>query len=636
MCYRHKKLEDALRNFTLAIAATPTNPVPYFNRGNIYLAMHAIPSALTEYTDALQANPEHVPSLTNAALAFLLLRNLDDAHRYLQTATTQLPMVTDARAHVLVCYNYANVLRQLDRLDEAIEWYTKAMEQTTADLWLVHNRATALHSQMKYTSALHDYAAALALAPSTLETRVNRAQLYIASSRCFLASQDLAVAVTHPPSTDTAALVQRLHGFCKRWTEAMAVARGDFLYVFHALPCFTMFAMDGSASPWLDPFFFHYNDLLDATHASFKALERMLSETKTADLPRLVHSALEAMRRMDFAMAQRLLLSATYTSNLCLEEMQVCLLWRAQLEFDRGNANDCLEMLQQLLLATEPRDDADHHPRNNTSHAPVPLHRWQSSLTSTQARCSIAADIYAYAGCVFQAQNKWKHAKQALEKSLRLVPHNMFALLNRINLYSLEGDLYAAMEAIARAIDLVARGVAVTSSATTPSSGHAKVSVLHRSHDVHASLAHTQLLKPPMCASICSTLSSLLAEYKALLTWDVGNHIPQLCALQGKLAIQVEALRDLVAKQREPETGNNTVQLDSLHHILDQCALETSRQPPLETSAWRQLVQPTKPLRRGSLLHANVDVPSTPAFQDEYNRVCGLIEPTLATDHAEM
>ncbi|EQC29244.1 hypothetical protein SDRG_13117 [Saprolegnia diclina VS20] len=632
MCHRHKKLEDALRNFTLAIAATPTNPVPYFNRGNIYLAMHAIPSALTEYTDALQANPEHVPSLINAALAFLLLHNVDDAHRYLRTATTQLPFVPDARSQVLVSYNYANVLRQLDRLDEAIEWYTKAMEHTSTDLWLLHNRATVYHAQMKFTSALHDYAAALALAPSTLETRANRAQLYIASSRCFLASQDLDIAVTYLPSSDKAALVQRLHGFCKRWTEAMTVARADFVYVLHAFPCFANVATDGTA-PFLDPFFFHYSDLSDASHAASSALERMLAASKAADLPRLVHAALDAMRHMDFATAQRLLLSATYTSNLSLEELQVCLLWRAQLEFDRGNANDCLEMLQQLLLATEPRDDADRRPRDT----PLPLQRWSSSLTSTQARCSIASDIYAYAGCVFQAQNKREQAKHALEKSLRLVPHNMFALLNCVHLYSLEGDLYAAMDTIARAIDFVARGVAAPSSAAT-TMRHAKASVLHRSHDVHASLAHTQLLTHPTCASICSTLSSLLAEYKALLTWDVGNHIPQLCALQGKLAIHAEALRDLVTKQREPETSNNNsnIQLHSLHQILDQCALETSQQPALESSAWRRLVQPTKPLRRRSMLLPNVDVPSTPAFQDEYNRVVAQIEPTLVTDQDEM
>ncbi|OQR85244.1 hypothetical protein ACHHYP_12034 [Achlya hypogyna] len=379
----------------------------------------------------------------------------------------------------------------------------------------------------------------------------------------------------------------------------MAVALGDFLYAFHAFPCFAMFPMDGRSEPLLDPSFFHYRDLLDPLHATTcgsnygPALEVMLAESKSRELPRLLQAALASMKKMDIREAQRTLLSATYASELCLEEMQ--------LEFDRGNITDCIDILHQLLVVTEPKEHDGPHGHQTPGR---PLHRWNSVLTSVDTRRSIASDIYAYTACVLQTKHKIEEAKTALEKSVQLVSHNMFALLN-----CLQGNYFAALEAISRVIDLV----------------HVKATVLHRSHEAMTSLVHMSFLTTPECIGICTTIASLLREYKALLTWEVGNHVSQLCVLQGKLAIQVEALRDVVAKQRDKEGGQQSLHLGRLNEALDRCAAEIIQRPP-DTDAIKALVHQRKAARRRTV---KLDVPSTSLFQLEYDRVCSQIATTL-------
>ncbi|OQR85263.1 hypothetical protein ACHHYP_12036 [Achlya hypogyna] len=197
MCHSYKKPEEALRNLTSAIAATPNNPIPYFNKGNVYFAMNAFPSALAEYKDALKADGDHIPSLVNAALVLRELGNEENACSDLAHAAQLLTPSTDPHTQVLVCYNYANALRQLDRPDEALDLYSRAIELSPLDIKLIHNRGSTSHSQMKFTAALQDYEAALQLDANAFETRLNRSQLYIASSRCYFAQQDLAVATRH-------------------------------------------------------------------------------------------------------------------------------------------------------------------------------------------------------------------------------------------------------------------------------------------------------------------------------------------------------------------------------------------------------------------------------------------------------
>ncbi|OQS07887.1 hypothetical protein THRCLA_00133, partial [Thraustotheca clavata] len=620
MCHEHKKPQEALRNFAQAITALPTNPVPFFNRGNVYFSMKAYSSALGEYKDGLKVDPNHIPCLINTALVQLELENLDEAYHQLKKASKHLLGITPSTQQ-LVYYNLANVSRSLERYDEAIDLYTKSIGIDSKNLFALNNRAASYHFQMKYSLALQDYELALQYQPEAFETRINRSQLFITSSKCFKAQQDIAIAMKQKLSLP---LLKRLYEFCTHWSQAMNVALNDFLFAFHVFPCFSIFPMENINEPLLDPQFFHYTDLLNKEHATTKGLDKMLQSSQSKELPTLLYSAIEAMGRMDYSLAKRLLLNAIYSPNLSLEEIQVCLLWRAQIEFARGNIKICMEVLDQLVKITEPNEDQN-------SPSPTTLHRWPSTLKSTEERVLIAADIYAYSGCVLYAQNQHDQAMAQLEKSLSLAPTNLFAMLNWYLIYNKILDNYlAAIEKVLQAIEVVVNGLQMKK----PMQTHKRNQVLIRHHNLS-----TELMDTPEIIKNCCHVVSLLREYKLLLTWEVGNHIKQLCVLQGKLAIVVETLRDLIAEQRAKKTNSEAplwikgLNLVPLHDIIDQCAGEIIEKAP-EFVANKQIEALIKTSRRQAY-HSVIDIPSGASFHAEYERICSTIEASLADTEEE-
>ncbi|RHY08880.1 hypothetical protein DYB25_014202, partial [Aphanomyces astaci] len=63
-------------------------------------------------------------------------------------------------------------------------------------LAVYHNRGSTMHTQLKFKRALDDYSMALALQPQSFATRMNRAALFISTSKCYQAIQDLRVATS--------------------------------------------------------------------------------------------------------------------------------------------------------------------------------------------------------------------------------------------------------------------------------------------------------------------------------------------------------------------------------------------------------------------------------------------------------
>ncbi|RHY95879.1 hypothetical protein DYB35_009508 [Aphanomyces astaci] len=285
------KWEEALRNFTMAIRAAPTKPIPHLNRYT---------RSLHEFREALKVDPTHAATMTNTALALRQLGQLEEACRHLYTAATQAHDKPSTDQHrQLVYYALANVIRELNRNDEAIEWYTKAaavMDTSSQDttqtrmdhvkLAVYHNRGSTMHTQLKFKRALDDYSMALALQPQSFATRMNRAALFISTSKCYQAIQDLRVATSldrasviseTPPLSQIFHMVRvgdsatghRLLRFCERWASALKVACHDFLYAFHAFPCFHDIDI-ASTTPFLDLHMFRFQQLSHPNHQSLE------------------------------------------------------------------------------------------------------------------------------------------------------------------------------------------------------------------------------------------------------------------------------------------------------------------------------------------------------------------------------
>ncbi|RHY27078.1 hypothetical protein DYB32_007066 [Aphanomyces invadans] len=409
------KWDDALRNFTMAIRAAPTKPIPHLNRCS------------------LKVDPAHVATLTNAALALRQLSQLEESCRQLYAAVGTQDVAPAALAHIpphhqqLLYYALANVVRELNRNDEAIEWYTKAAMIETSDhvhLAVRHNRGATMHAQRKFQRgmaidramrarmtdavALDDYSVALSLQPQSFETRMNRAAVYITTSKCFDALQDLRVAASL--QRDSAAC-SRLLRFCDRWTSALKVACYDFLYAFSAVPCFQDVDIT-SAAPLFDNYMFRFEHLSHPNHPSRRALEAMLDATDSPDLPDLLYDALMHIQQGSYADAQRALLIAKYSSHTSVHEEQACLVWSAQVQRDSTWTGQRHRPLQRVSPPTLERSicrSADvvssasiyHHNGDYSSMLDM-LHKIFSVMYRGNLTCDIAKHVSHL--CVLQGQ----------------------------------------------------------------------------------------------------------------------------------------------------------------------------------------------------------------------------------------
>ncbi|KAJ0404215.1 hypothetical protein ATCC90586_007243 [Pythium insidiosum] len=272
------KVDDALMSFTLAIQASPSEPVALLNRGNVYLRMNVLPSAISGFQDVLDANEQYYQAHNNIGVAYFALKRLGEAQ---EAFSTGLHHAQDDQHRAVLLYNLGVTFQALDKADEALDFYQQAIALDGSRTEFFNNRSAILHHQMRFAVALEDYNRALALQAAeassgsdlerklldtsdALDVRINRAQLYIAMGHCTLATRDLHVVRTAllalpdsgdgvSPSESTAgrprtfetdmALVNDLLSFCEKWKAALRIATKDFLFALHAFPCFATFQL---------------------------------------------------------------------------------------------------------------------------------------------------------------------------------------------------------------------------------------------------------------------------------------------------------------------------------------------------------------------------------------------------------
>lgn len=297
----NRQVDDALMAFSLAIQAHPYNPVTFFNRGNVFLHIEVLPSAISGFQDAIDADETCFQAYNNMGVALFELKRLDDAH---DAFATGLHHVDERKHKAILLYNLGVIYQNMDKQDEAMEFYQQAITLDGSRTEFFNNRSSILHQQLKFTVALEDYTRALSLGTdaeegrsggeddkivmiigngaaagnsrkSCIEARLNRAQLFITMGNCTSAISDLKVvskaltlgreseskrkvtvgspdrntsaasvvsAATEALSSDEA-LAEELLAFCEKWKDAMRIAVKDFIFGFDAFPSFAAFEL---------------------------------------------------------------------------------------------------------------------------------------------------------------------------------------------------------------------------------------------------------------------------------------------------------------------------------------------------------------------------------------------------------
>ncbi|KAF0683793.1 Aste57867_24177 [Aphanomyces stellatus] len=575
------KWDDALKNFTLAIRAAPSKPIPHLNRGNVYVQVNSLDKgmsslcawnlsydvaapALNEFRDALKVDPTHAATMTNFALVLRQMSLLEESCRHLYNASSVVLDETHQTHHELVYFALGNVVRELNRNEEALEWsgYAKALAghaPTADDVAVYHNRGATLHLQSKTVLALADYSTALNLQPSSFETRFNRAQLYLTSSKCHQAMEDLkiATAVHHGH-----ALATRLLRFCERWSCALRLACHDFLYAYQAFPCFHELDTTSTVPMW-DPHTFRMQHLCQPDHPAIDGmpssvfvvrltpnpvLEKMLDDSKTDEYDFVMRDAFFATQNGDYEEAQRALLTAKYLRGTTDEEEQVCLVWSAQIDLHLGNVTSALESLRQAV-----RDRGNINPNVDDDDTLLPRDQ-RLTTDAIEAQDSIRSDLFGYIGCLLRQEGRLEEAIAAFQSSLAHNPTNIYSLFNAASIYLQQEDYSSMLEILLQIINVVVPALDASLKFKTPSSFSVlppavNPGLLYAPREFSTLLPRVSLLLTPEIVQICHAIHSTLTEYKNCLSCQVAKYIPQLCVLQGKLAVHVEALRDAVLRR---------------------------------------------------------------------------------------
>ncbi|ETV85525.1 hypothetical protein, variant [Aphanomyces astaci] len=505
------KWEEALRNFTMAIRAAPTKPIPHLNRGNVYMQMNAIDKALHEFREALKVDPTHAATMTNTALALRQLGQLEEACRHLYTAATQADDKPSTDQHrQLVYYALANVIRELNRNDEAIEWYTKAaaaMDTSSQDttqtrmdhvkLAVYHNRGSTMHTQLKFKRALDDYSMALALQPQSFATRMNRAALFISTSKCYQAIQDLRVATSLNRDSATG---HRLLRFCERWASALKVACHDFFYAFHAFPCFHDIDI-ASTTPFLDLHMFRFQQLSHPNHPSLEALEAMLNASESPDFPDMMWDALVHTQRGNFADAQRALLIAKYSTGTSVAEEQACLVWSAQIAHHLGDIPTAIASVEQALqrgrtTSSSSAITAPNHVASDVRGGGIPAEEPRRDTDDDQVQ-SIQSDLETYLGCLWRLHGHVVDATSAFQRAIAHRPSNFIALFNAASVYLHEGNYSCMLDVLFQIINVTVHALDKLDKPIVPTIPTSTAPFLYMPHDFATTFSRVSVLAGP-------------------------------------------------------------------------------------------------------------------------------------------
>ena len=150
---------DTERLWNRTLAVTNRNDYAHFAIGQFFLRTHRLDEAITEFQIALAAHPNNPDVLFQLGSAFMEKGELDLAMRHFQRTLQLLP--EDPQAET----NLGNVLLQAGRIEEAVEHYRTVVRHQPHSPLAHYNLAVGLHRQGRLSEAIVHYKEALAIQP---------------------------------------------------------------------------------------------------------------------------------------------------------------------------------------------------------------------------------------------------------------------------------------------------------------------------------------------------------------------------------------------------------------------------------------------------------------------------------------
>ncbi len=171
------RLEEAMTQLRLAVAANPANPTARNSLGTALQAQGDLEGALGEYREALRQRPGDFNARYNFGQALLLRGRSDDAAASFREALGIRPGDVDARAQL------GAALLAAGRFDEAIEQCRRALEANPQQLNARYNLGQALARRGELGAAVNELEEALRIKSDDLDSLVALGLVLMAEGR---------------------------------------------------------------------------------------------------------------------------------------------------------------------------------------------------------------------------------------------------------------------------------------------------------------------------------------------------------------------------------------------------------------------------------------------------------------------
>jgi len=171
------RLEEAISQLRLAVAANPAHPTARNSLGTALQAQGDLLAAVGEYREALRLRPDDFNARYNLGQALLLGGRSDEAAASLREALGIRPGDVDARAQL------GAALLAAGHFDEAIEQCRRAIEADPKHLNARYNLGQALARRGELGAAVIELGEALRLKPDDLDSLVGLGLVLLAEGR---------------------------------------------------------------------------------------------------------------------------------------------------------------------------------------------------------------------------------------------------------------------------------------------------------------------------------------------------------------------------------------------------------------------------------------------------------------------
>ena len=178
----------------------PATAADLVTRGNNYLNANHLDDAIADFTKALATEPKNAVALADRALAYFYKKDVTAALKDLAAAESIDP------SNAVLLRGQALIAAQKGDTATAIEDYSKSLEKEPGNGFALFHRSLLYLSNEQYDLAIKDVNEILTRDPNNLGALVQRADIYIAQNDYDAAKRDLSAAQSIHP--DDAAVLE--------------------------------------------------------------------------------------------------------------------------------------------------------------------------------------------------------------------------------------------------------------------------------------------------------------------------------------------------------------------------------------------------------------------------------------------